>query len=101
MGGCHRMVVNQTIRKSARVKAGDKVRVVMEHDTAARVVQVPPPLKKMLSANQRAQSNWGKRAFSQQKEMAHWIIEAKRDETRQRRLAEVMRILKTNAKWTG
>jgi hypothetical protein len=101
MGGCHRMVVNQTMRKGAGVKAGDKVRVVMERDTAARAVAVPPPLKKLLSGNKRAQSSWEKRSFTHQKEMARWITEAKRDDTKQRRLAEIMRLLKTGEKWPG
>jgi hypothetical protein len=101
MGGCHRMVVNQTMRKGAGVKAGDKVRVVMERDTGERVVEVPPPLKRLLSANQQAQNNWEKRSFTHQKEMAKWITEAKRDDTRQRRLAEIIRILKADEKWPG
>jgi hypothetical protein len=101
MGGCHRMVVNQTMRKGAGVKAGDKVRVVMERDTGERVVAVPPPLKKLLSANKRAQSSWEKRSFTHQKEMARWITEAKLDDTKQRRLTEIMRLLKTGEKWPG
>jgi hypothetical protein len=101
MGGSHRMVVNQAIRKGAGVKAGDKVWVVMERDTGERVVEVPPPLKKLLAGHKGAQSSWENRSFTHQKEMARWITEAKRDDTRQRRLAEIMRILKTGAKWTG
>jgi len=101
MGGCHRMVVNQTIRKGAGVKAGDKVRVVMKRDGDERVVEIPPPLKKLLSKSKQAQRNWEKRPSTHQKEIARWITEAKKDETRQRRLAEVMQILKTGAKWTG
>lgn len=54
MGGCHRMVVNQTMRKGAGVKAGDKVRVVMERDTAGRVVEAPPPGKNAVREQARA-----------------------------------------------
>src|SRR5215831_52322 len=42
MGGCHRMVVNKTMRAGAGVKAGDTVNVVMERDGSERTV-VPPP----------------------------------------------------------
>ena len=70
MGSCHRMVVNQTMRKGAGVKAGDKVRVVMERDASERVVAVPRPLKRLLSGNKQAQSNWEKRLVTHQKEMA-------------------------------
>jgi hypothetical protein len=45
MGGCHRMVVNKTIRDGAAVKAGDTVSVVMERDEAPRTVAAPPLLK--------------------------------------------------------
>jgi len=101
MGGCHRMVVNKAIRDGARVKAGDRVSVVMERDEEERVVDVPPLLKKELVKNKTAQANWDKQSFTNQKEMARSITEVKQQETRVRRLAKVMAILKNGKKWTG
>jgi len=36
-----------------------------------------------------------------QEEMARWIIEAKQEETRRRRLAKVVEIVNGGKKWTG
>ena len=40
-------------------------------------------------------------SFTNKKEMANCIREAKQEETRMRRLAKVMGILKSGEKWTG
>ncbi|MBZ5681376.1 MAG: YdeI/OmpD-associated family protein [Acidobacteriia bacterium] len=101
MGGCHGMAVNKAMRAGAKAKAGDVVEVVMERDDQARTVEVPPELKKELAKNKKAQTNWEKLSFTNKKEMAISIREAKQEQTRARRLAKVMQILKTGAKWTG
>jgi uncharacterized protein DUF1905/bacteriocin resistance YdeI/OmpD-like protein len=101
MGGCHRMVVNKTIRDGAGVKAGDTVAVVMERDDAVRKVTPPAALKKELAKSKAAQTNWKKQSFTNQKEMARSIAEVKQEETRTRRLAKVMDVLKNGKKWTG
>jgi hypothetical protein len=99
MGGCHYMAVNRTMREGAGCKAGDMVSVVMERDTAPRVVAIPTPLKKALAKSKTAQANWKKYSFSNQKEMALAIIGAKQEETRARRLARIMDIVKNGRKW--
>ena len=101
MGGCHRMVVNKTIRDGAGVKAGDTVSVVMERDDAERIVAPPSLLKKEFAKNKTAQANWEKQSFTNKKEMARSIVEVKQEETRSRRLAKVMDVLKNGKKWTG
>jgi len=101
MGGCHRMVVNKDMREGAGVKAGDTVTVVMERDEAPRTVEAPTVLKKELAKSKTAQANWEKLVFTHKKEMARSIVEAKQEETRVRRLAKVMDVLKNGKKWTG
>lgn len=101
MGGCHRMVVNKTIRDGAAVKAGDTVSVVMERDEAPRTVVAPPQLKKGLAKSKTARANWEKQSFTKKKEMARSILEVKQEVTRTRRLAKVMDVLKNGKKWTG
>jgi hypothetical protein len=101
MDGCHRMVVNHEIREGAGVRAGDTVKVVMERDEAPRTVTPPPSLKKALAKDKTAQANWGKLAFTHKKEMVRSIVEAKQEETRARRLAKVMEVLKKGEKWMG
>jgi Domain of unknown function (DUF1905)/Bacteriocin-protection, YdeI or OmpD-Associated len=101
MGGCHGMTVNKTMRAGTGVQAGDKVSIVMERDEGERIVKVPPLLKKELAKSKTAQANWKKLSFINQKEVALSITGAKKEETRQRRLAKALNILKTGKKWPG
>ena len=101
MGGCHGMAVNKTMRDGAGVEAGDTVSIVMERDEGERTVEMPPLLQKELAKSKTAQANWHKLSYTNQKEIALSIREAKQEETRLRRLAKAMDILKTGNKWTG
>jgi hypothetical protein len=101
MGGCHMMPVNKTLCRGADAKPGDVVEVVMEHDDEERTVDAPPELSKELKKDKKALANWEKNSFTNKKEMVLSIRDAKKDETRERRLTKVMQVLKTGAKWTG
>lgn len=101
MGGCHMMPVNKTLCQGAGVKPGDLVDVVMERDEDERTVDAPPELKKELMKNKKALERWETLSFTHKKEMAASISDAKQDETKKRRLAKVMQVLKTGAKWMG
>jgi hypothetical protein len=101
MGGCHRMVVNKAVRDGAGVKAGDTVSVVTERDEGERTIAPPPQLKKELLKSKTALANWEKQSFTNKKEMARSITDAKQEETRVRRLTKVMNVLKSGKQWTG
>jgi uncharacterized protein YdeI (YjbR/CyaY-like superfamily) len=73
----------------------------MERDEKKRTVDAPQLLKKELAKNKTARANWEKLAFTHKKEMAQSILGAKQEETRTRRLAKIMDVLKTGTKWTG
>lgn len=100
-GGPHMMPVNKALCQGAGVRPGDIVEVLMERDEEERTVEAPPELKKELAKNKKALANWEKLSFTHQKEMAISVRDAKLEETRRKRLAKVMQILKTGAKWTG
>jgi len=95
------MAINKTMRDGAGVRAGDTVSVVMERDEGERIVEAPPLLKKEMAKSKTAQANWEKLSFTNKKEIALSISSAKQEETRLRRLAKAMDILKTGKKWTG
>ena len=99
--GVHMMPVNKALRAGAGAGPGDVVEMVMERDVEERTVEAPPELKKELAKSKTAQANWEKMSFTNKKEMANCIREAKQEETRARRLAKVMGILKSGEKWTG
>src|ERR1700688_4125893 len=54
-----------------------------------------------LAKTKTAKANWEKLSFTNKKEIALSISGAKQEETRARRLAKAMEILKTGKKWTG
>ena len=101
MDGCHMMPVNKALCKGAGVGPGDVVDVVMERDGEERTVEVPAELEKELTKNKKARERWDGLAFTHKKEMALSISGAKQEETKKRRLAKVMDVLKSGKKWTG
>jgi hypothetical protein len=100
-GGPHMMPVNKTLCQGAGVKPGDTVEVVMQRDGVERTVEAPPQLARVLKNSKPARERWEKLSFTHKKEMAHLISVAKQEETKKRRLAEVVSVLETGAKWTG
>lgn len=52
--------------------------------------ELDPPLKKKLRANKRAWTFFQAQAPWYQRTSAFWVMEAKREETRERRLAELI-----------
>ncbi|MBD0325611.1 MAG: DUF1905 domain-containing protein [Pyrinomonadaceae bacterium] len=94
--GTHYMAVNRAVRSGAGVSAGDRVRVVMETDTAERTVTLPPDLEKALAKSKRARARFDKLSFTHRKEHAGWIESAKRPETRARRIEQLLAKLTTD-----
>jgi hypothetical protein len=81
-------------REAAGVQAGDKVALEVKLDVAPREVTPPPALAHALAADPAAQQAFDKLAFTHRKEFARWIEEAKRDETRERRVAKAIEMLR-------
>ena len=86
--------VLKSIQEAAGVKRGDTVTVGLELDTAPRVVEMPADLRKAIAGDKKAQAAWDKLSFTNKKEMARSLEEAKKPETRQRRLAAAVKSLK-------
>jgi uncharacterized protein YdeI (YjbR/CyaY-like superfamily) len=62
-------------------------------DERERVGAPPADLEKALRGDARARACWGTLAPSHKKTYIHWILDAKRAETRERRVAETVRRL--------
>jgi Bacteriocin-protection, YdeI or OmpD-Associated/Domain of unknown function (DUF1905) len=86
-GGVGHIVVNCAAKAPAGVDAGDRVRVTMELDTEPRTVTVPAALRSALSAGPVAKTAFAKLSFTHRREYVDWVEEAKRPETRSRRIA--------------
>jgi hypothetical protein len=93
MGGCHILPVNAEVRKGANVKAGDKVLLRLREDTAERTVEVPDDLAKALAAAH-VQAAFDAMSFTHRKEWVKAVLDAKRPETRVKRIASCVSALR-------
>ncbi len=90
MNGVHWIPVNKENREGAGIAAGDRIIVEMALDTEPRVVTPPGELASLLKKSKRAGAAWDKLSYTHQKEYARWIGEAKRPETRLKRIKETI-----------
>ena len=81
------VVVNRDVKAATGVDAPERVRVAMELDTEPRAVRVPADLRAALRANEAAGNAFARLSFSHRREYVEWVEEAKRPETRTRRIA--------------
>jgi Bacteriocin-protection, YdeI or OmpD-Associated/Domain of unknown function (DUF1905) len=87
--------LNREVREGAGVQAGDTVTLELALDTQPRTVDVPPALAEALDADPEARASFEGMAFTHRKEFARWIDEAKREETRARRVAQAVEMIRT------
>jgi bacteriocin resistance YdeI/OmpD-like protein/uncharacterized protein DUF1905 len=93
MGGVSVLGVLKAIIAQTGVRAGDTLRVVVENDAEPREVAVPDELAKALGRNRAAREFFGSLSYSHQREYVQWITEAKRPETRARRIDRSIEML--------
>jgi len=101
MGGdCHFMVVNRQMRAAAGVKGGETVPVTMQRDTEPRVITPPADFARVLKSNKDAQATWGRLSYTHQREHVQNIEDARKPETRQRRIEKSVQLLAAGKKET-
>jgi bacteriocin resistance YdeI/OmpD-like protein/uncharacterized protein DUF1905 len=81
-------------RAAARVAGGDTIDVDIELDTAPRELTVPPDLAKALDRDPKARKFFDSLSFSNRQWHVVNIEGAKTDETRQRRIAKSVEMLR-------
>ena len=86
-GGVGHVVVNRAVKAATGVDAGDRVRVEMELDTEPRTVAVPEDLRAALDRDPEVAGAFDRMSFTHRREYVEWVEEAKRPETRARRIA--------------
>ncbi|TMF52744.1 MAG: DUF1905 domain-containing protein [Chloroflexi bacterium] len=84
--GTYCLGVLKSIQQAAGVKRGDTITVELAVDTAPRSVDVPYDLAGLLARDKKAAAAWERLSYTNQKEMAQSLEEAKKPETRERRL---------------
>ncbi len=91
MKGMHCFCVNADMRKGANVAVGDTVKIALEPDSEKRTMEIPDELKKSLGA--KLSTKLASLAYTHQKEFVKWYVEAKKDETRDRRVTKMKDML--------
>lgn len=99
MGGEHHiLIILKSIREKIGKTFGDEIQIVVEMDTEPRVLEIPDELLKALRRDREAKAFFDKLSYTHQREYVTWINEAKKDETRQRRIVKAIEMLKNHKK---
>jgi hypothetical protein len=97
-GGRTYLGLRADIRAAAGIDVGDSVEVELELDDEPREVEVPAALAAALAGDPDAQRAFDALAFTHRREYADWIASAKRDDTRERRVAKALELLRGGIK---
>ena len=98
MGGKYMLGIPKSFREKAGLKAGDNIVVTIEKDTEERTVEVPADLAQELRRDKALNEAWKKLSYTIRKEQAHGLEDAKKPETRARRLEKTLELLRSKAK---
>jgi hypothetical protein len=94
MGGVFMLGVSAEVRASAGIAAGDELDVDIELDTEPREVAVPPDFADALDRDADAKRFFDGLSYTNRRRFVISIEEAKSAETRQRRIAKTISMLR-------
>jgi hypothetical protein len=94
--GGHFILFNAEMRERSGVEPGDRVRVGLEVDHAPRGVEAPRELDEALKSDPHASAAWKSMRPSHRRAYVGFIEEAKRPETKVRRVQQALRMM---AQW--
>jgi hypothetical protein len=93
-GGRMILGVHKATVEAAGIEVGDAVDVEIAIDASPRRLDVPPELEAALRADPRARAAWDRLPPGQRREHAEAVAEAKRPETKKRRVARTLAALR-------
>jgi Bacteriocin-protection, YdeI or OmpD-Associated/Domain of unknown function (DUF1905) len=86
-GGQPMVGVSKANRAAAGIDVGDTFDVAIAVDTGPREIEVPPDLAEALRGDPQAAAAFARLSYTHRREYVQWVTEAKREETRARRVA--------------
>ena len=99
MGGSqHILGILKSIREKIGKNFGDEVEITVIEDTLPREIKIPQDLKAKLTDFPNAEKFFHQLSYTHQKEYVQWIEEAKREDTRLRRLNKTIEMLEQQKK---
>lgn len=97
MGGKYMLGIPKAFRDEAGIAAGEKIKVIIEADTAPRTVEVPKDLAAALMKTGLSDA-WEKLSHSHKKEHVRAIEEAKQEATRIKRIDKALDMIAAKSK---
>lgn len=97
MGGRNLIGMSKAARAELGVEIGDEVEAAVDLDDAVRDVEVTDDLAAALDAEPQVRAAFDALALSRRKEVARSVVEAKRPETREKRIATALASLRSPA----
>jgi Bacteriocin-protection, YdeI or OmpD-Associated/Domain of unknown function (DUF1905) len=97
-GGVTWLGLRNELRREAGLADGDSVDVEIERDDSPREVEVPPELASALASDDVAAGVYESLSFTHRREYAEWIAGARKEETRTRRVAKALEMLRDGVK---
>ena len=99
MGGdCHWLGLTMSMRKIIGKNPGDTVHVILEEDREERNVEIPADLEALMKEEKGLTDFFNSLSYTHRKEYVRWIIEARKEETRKRRLIRAIEMLKAGTR---
>jgi len=89
----HRLGLTKEVRTAIGKNHGDTVHVILKKDEEPRIVEVPEDFGKRLDLNPDAKVYFEGLSYTHRKEYVRWITEAKKQETREKRLQQAIEML--------
>ena len=90
MGGSPWVPLRKSNREAAKLEGGETLTVRMELDGAQRIAKPQPDLVKALKAAPPAWARWNELSYTHQREWVDAVRDAKKPETRVRRIASAV-----------
>jgi hypothetical protein len=92
-GGKSYLGLWKALREQQQLRGGETLEVTIEPDRAPRAVTPPKELAAALKKSATARAGWAAMSFTHKREWAEAIREAKKPETRERRVAKAVAAL--------
>ena len=89
----HRLGLTKEVRTAIGKNHGDMVHVILKKDEEPRVVEIPEDFSKRLDQNPDAKAYFEGLSYTHRKEYVRWITEAKKQETREKRLQKAIQMI--------
>jgi len=90
---CHIIGIKKEILKKLGKREGDRIKVRLHEDLEERAVVATPILEELLGQDESIRKVYEKFSYSRKKELNEALESAKKEETRDRRLKEIKKIL--------